>query len=38
MAVHYWVGDFFVDLTRNQVTQKDQSQTIAPKALAVQPA
>jgi DNA-binding winged helix-turn-helix (wHTH) protein/Tol biopolymer transport system component len=35
MAVQYWVGDFFVDLSRNQVTQKEQSQIIAPKALAV---
>ena len=35
MAVQYWVGDFFVDLSRNQVTQKEQSKTIAPKALAV---
>jgi DNA-binding winged helix-turn-helix (wHTH) protein/Tol biopolymer transport system component len=35
MAVQYWVGNFFVDLSRNQVTQKEQSQTIAPKALAV---
>ena len=35
MAIQYWVGDFFVDLSRNQVTQKQQSQTIAPKALAV---
>ncbi len=35
MTVQYWVGDFFVDLSRNQVTQKEQSQIIAPKALAV---
>jgi DNA-binding winged helix-turn-helix (wHTH) protein/Tol biopolymer transport system component len=35
MAVQYWVGDFFVDLSRNQITQKEQSKTIAPKALAV---
>jgi transcriptional activator of cad operon len=35
MAVQYWVGDFFIDLSRNQVTQKEQSQIIAPKALAV---
>lgn len=35
MAEQYWVGDFFVDLTRNQITQKMNSQTIAPKALAV---
>lgn len=35
MAEQYWVGDFFIDLTRNQITQKTQSQTIPPKALAV---
>lgn len=35
MAEQYWVGDFFIDLTRNQITQKMQSQTIPPKALAV---
>ena len=35
MAVQYWIGDFFVDLPRNQITQHTQSQTIAPKALAV---
>ncbi len=35
MAAQYWVGDFYIDLTRNQITQKTQSQTIPPKALAV---
>jgi DNA-binding winged helix-turn-helix (wHTH) protein/Tol biopolymer transport system component len=35
MAVQYWIGDFCVDLSRNQITQHKQSQTIAPKALAV---
>ncbi len=35
MATQYWVGDFFIDLSRNQITQKTQSQTIPPKALAV---
>ena len=35
MDTQYWVGDFFIDLTRNQITQKMQSQTIPPKALAV---
>jgi len=35
MDAQYWVGDFFVDLTRNQITQKTESQTIPPKALAV---
>jgi len=35
MAVKYWIGDFFIDLSRNQITRKEQHQTIAPKALAV---
>ena len=35
MALQYWVGGFFIDLSRNQITQNKQSQTIAPKALAV---
>ncbi len=35
MPVEYWVGGFFVDLSRNQITQNKQSQTLAPKALAV---
>ncbi|KGJ99163.1 winged helix-turn-helix domain-containing protein [Thalassotalea sp. ND16A] len=35
MAEQYWIGDFFIDLTRNQITQKMQSRTIPPKALAV---
>ncbi len=35
MAAKYWVGNFFVDLTRNQITQEMESKTIPPKALAV---
>ncbi|QBY03967.1 transcriptional regulator [Thalassotalea sp. HSM 43] len=35
MTEQYWVGDFFIDITRNQITQKTQSQKIPPKALAV---
>ncbi len=35
MTKQYWVGGFFIDLSRNQITQNKQSQTIAPKALAV---
>jgi len=35
MASQYWVGDFFIDLSRNQITRHEQSQTIPPKALAV---
>ncbi len=35
MAEQYWVGGFFIDLSRNQITQNKNSQTIPPKALAV---
>lgn len=35
MAEQYWIGGFFIDLPRNQITQNEQSQTVAPKALAV---
>jgi len=35
MAEQYWIGGFFIDLSRNQITQNNRSQTIAPKALAV---
>ena len=35
MADQYWIGGFFIDLSRNQITQNQHSQTIAPKALAV---
>ena len=35
MAEQYWIGGFFIDLSRNQITQNKQSQTIPPKALAV---
>ena len=35
MAEQYWIGGFFIDLSRNQITQNDQSKTLAPKALAV---
>ena len=33
--MQYWVGGFFIDLSRNQITQNKKSQTLAPKALAV---
>lgn len=35
MAEQYWIGEFFVDLSRNQITQNKEPQIIAPKALAV---
>ncbi|WP_086931865.1 winged helix-turn-helix domain-containing protein [Agarilytica rhodophyticola] len=35
MTEQYWIGGFFIDVSRNQITQNKQSQTLAPKALAV---
>lgn len=35
MSEQYWVGGFFIDLSRNQISQNQQSQTLAPKALSV---
>mgnify|MGYP000489136911 CR=1 FL=1 len=35
MSLRYRVGDFWVDLSRNQITLNEQVQTIPPKALAV---
>jgi DNA-binding winged helix-turn-helix (wHTH) protein len=35
MAEQYWIGGFYIDLSRNQITENKQSQIIAPKALAV---
>lgn len=35
MAKQYWLGDFYVDLTRNQITLNKQPQKLPPKALAV---
>ncbi|MGJ8680232.1 winged helix-turn-helix domain-containing protein [Paraglaciecola sp.] len=35
MQEQYWISGFFIDLSRNQITQNKQSQTLAPKALAV---
>jgi len=35
MTKQYSIGGYFIDLSRNQITQNDQSQTLAPKALAV---
>ncbi|MEJ6472695.1 winged helix-turn-helix domain-containing protein [Pseudoalteromonas piscicida] len=35
MVEQYWVGDFFVDLSRNQISHQGECQTLAPKALAV---
>lgn len=35
MAKQYWIGDFYVDLSRNQISQQGQPQTLPPKALLV---
>lgn len=35
MTTKYWVGELYVDLTRNQITQKEKTLNLAPKALSV---
>ncbi|WDT85984.1 winged helix-turn-helix domain-containing protein [Alteromonas sp. 009811495] len=35
MTERYWIGGFFVDVPRNQITHNKQAQTLPPKALAV---
>ncbi|WP_440056751.1 winged helix-turn-helix domain-containing protein (plasmid) [Pseudoalteromonas sp. T1lg65] len=35
MEKQYWIGGFYIDLSRNLITQNSESQTLAPKALAV---
>ncbi len=35
MAKQYWIGDFFIDLSRNQISKNEHPQTLPPKALAV---
>ncbi len=35
MSKQYWIGGFYIDLSRNQITQNQKTQTLAPKALAV---
>ncbi|MBE1301402.1 MAG: hypothetical protein GJ680_16060 [Alteromonadaceae bacterium] len=35
MAKQYWVGNFFVDLSRNQISQQGQPQSMPPKVLMV---
>jgi len=35
MTERYWIGGFFVDVTRNQITHNKSAQTLPPKALAV---
>lgn len=35
MAKQYWVDEFYVDLSRNQISQQDQVQSMPPKALQV---
>ena len=35
MAEQYWIGGFFVDVSRNQITHNKNSQSLPPKALAV---
>ena len=35
MTKQYSIGGFYIDLSRNQITQNKQPQTIAPKAMEV---
>ncbi len=35
MAKQYWLGEFYVDLSRNQISQHSQSKNLPPKALLV---
>ena len=35
MGQQYWVGDFFVDASRNEITIGEDTQTLPPKALSV---
>lgn len=35
MAQKYWIDEYFVDQSRNQITRGDQTTTLPPKALAV---
>ncbi|NMP32790.1 transcriptional regulator [Thalassotalea sp. M1531] len=35
MAQQYWIGGFYIDLSRNQITQNNESKKLAPKALSL---
>ncbi|MBX2847167.1 MAG: winged helix-turn-helix domain-containing protein [Acidiferrobacterales bacterium] len=35
MTQQFWIGDFYIDLSRNQIRQNGDIQTLPPKALAV---
>ncbi|MEH8016352.1 winged helix-turn-helix domain-containing protein [Rheinheimera muenzenbergensis] len=35
MSQQYWIGGFYIDLSRNQITHLNETTTLAPKALAV---
>ena len=35
MTMKYWVGEHYVDRTRNQITHRENVQILAPKALSV---
>ena len=35
MAKQFWIDEFFVDTSRNQINKGDQTKPLAPKALAV---
>lgn len=35
MSQQYWIGGFYIDLSRNQITHNNETTTLAPKALSV---
>lgn len=35
MSEQYWIGGFYIDLSRNQITHNNETATVAPKALSV---
>lgn len=35
MAKQYWIGDYYVDVSRNQIRKESEPQTLPPKALLV---
>ena len=35
MAKQFWIEEFYVDTSRNQINKGEKTQTLAPKALEV---
>jgi len=35
MTIKYWIGDYYIDVSRNSVSHPDKCEILAPKAMAV---